>query len=74
MFKILQNIDSKTATRQGDIPVRIIKDSKFTFPKILSEMFNLYIDNNTFPNGLKKADVVKKDDPFDKTNYRPIRI
>ena len=37
-------------------------------------MFNLYIDNNTFPNGLKKADVVKKDDPFDKTNYRPIRI
>ena len=40
-------------------------------------MFNSYIDNNTFLNGLKKADikpVYKKDDPFDKTNYRPISI
>ena len=40
-------------------------------------MFNFYIDNNTFPNTLKKADikpVYKKDDPFDKTNYRPISI
>ena len=38
-------------------------------------MFNFYID--TFPNvnGLKKAGikpVYKKDDPFDKTNYRTI--
>ena len=40
-------------------------------------MFNFYIDNNTFLNGLKQADikpVYKKDDPFDKTNYRPISI
>ena len=37
-------------------------------------MFNFYIDNNTFPTVLKKADikaVYKKFDPFDKTNYRP---
>ena len=77
MLKILQNIDSKKAAQQGDIPVRIIKENKFTFSKILSEMFNFYIGNNTFPNGLKKADikpVYKKDDPFDKTNYRPISI
>ena len=40
-------------------------------------MFNFYIDKKTFPDGLKKADikpVYKKDDPFDKTNYRPISI
>ena len=40
-------------------------------------MFNFYIYKNTFLNGLKKADikpVYKKDDPFDKTNYRPISI
>ena len=40
-------------------------------------MFNFYIDNNTYPNGLKKADikpVYKKDDPSDKTNYRSISI
>ena len=75
MLKILQNIDSEKATQQGDIPVRIIKENKFTFSKILSEMFNFYIDNNTFSNGLKKTDikpVYKKDDPFDKTNLDPL--
>ena len=43
---------------QGDIPVRIIKENKFTFSKILSEMFNFYNDsNNTFPHGLKKTEL-----------------
>ena len=77
MLTILQNIDPKKATHQGDIPVRIIDENKFTFSKISSEMFNFYMDNNTFPNRLKKADIEpvnKKDDPFDKTNYRPISI
>ena len=40
-------------------------------------MFNFYIDNNAFPNGLKKADidpVYKKVNPFDKTYYRHISI
>ena len=77
MLKIIENIDSKKATQHGDIPVRIIKENKFIFSKVLSEIFNFYIDNNTFPNGLKMADinpVYKKDDPFDKTNYRPISI
>ena len=43
----------------------------------MSEIFNFYIDNKTFLNELKKADikpVYKKDDPFHKTNYRPINI
>ena len=77
MLKIIENIYSKKATQRGDIPVRIIKENKFIFSKVLSEIFNFYIDNNTFPNGLKKADiypVYKKDDPFDKTNSRLISI
>ena len=77
MLKLIENIDSKKATQQVDIPVRITKENKFTFSKVLFEIFNFYIDNNTFPNGLKKADikpVYKKEDPFDKTNYRPISI
>ena len=41
MLKILQNIDTKKAIQQGDIPVRIIKENKFTFLKVLSEMFNV---------------------------------
>ena len=77
MLQIIQNIDSKKATQQGDIPVRIIKENKFTFSKISSERFNFYIDSNTFPNRLKKTDIkpaYKKDDLFHKTNYRPISI
>ena len=57
MFKILQNVDSKKATQQCDMPVRIMQETKFTFSKNVSEMFNFYIDNNTFPNGLKEADI-----------------
>ena len=75
MLKIVQNIDCKNSTQQGEIPVRIIKESKFT--KISSEVFNFYIHNNNFPNGLKKADiklVYKKDDLFHKTNCRAISI
>ena len=47
--------------------VRIIKEKIFTFLKVLSEIFNFYIKKNTFPDGLKKADikpVYKKDDLF----------
>ena len=50
---------------------------KFIFSEVLFELFNFYIDNKTFLNGLKKADIKpanKKDDPFDKTNYRPVSI
>ena len=41
MLKILQNIDSKKATQQGDIPVGIIKENKFTFFKFNFYMFYL---------------------------------
>ena len=41
MLKIIENTDSKKATQQGDIPVRIIKEILLNnFSKILSEMFN----------------------------------
>ena len=49
MLKILQDVDSKKGIQQGDTPVRIIKENKFTFSKILLEVFNFYIGNNSFP-------------------------
>ena len=52
MLKIIQNNDPKKASQQINAPVRIMKENKFTFSNILSEMLNFYIDNNTFPNGL----------------------
>ena len=41
MLKILQNIDSKKATQQGDIPVGIKKEDKFTFFKFTFYLFYL---------------------------------
>ena len=38
----LLGLPNKT-TQQSDIPVRIIKENKFTFSKILSEILNIYI-------------------------------
>ena len=38
-------------------------------------MFNLYIDDGVFPSGLMESVITpidEKDNPFDKTNYRPI--
>ena len=66
MLKILQNIDSKKATQQGDIPVRIIKENKFTFSKILSEMLDL--------RRLILSQFIRKIILFDHTNYRSISI
>ncbi len=40
-------------------------------------MINKSVDTNTFPCALKYAEVVpvyKKDDPLDKSNYRPVRV
>ena len=48
MLKIIENIDPKKATQLGEITVRIIQEDKFTFSKVLSKIFNFYIDNNTF--------------------------
>ena len=50
MLKIIENIDPKKATQPGEIPVRIIQENKFTFSKVLSKIFNFYIDSNTFLN------------------------
>ena len=50
MLKIIENIDPKKATQVGEITVRIIQENKFTFSKVLSKIFNFYIDNNTFLN------------------------
>ena len=49
MLTILQDVDSKKGIQQGDTPVRITKENKFTLSKILLEVFNFYIGNNNFP-------------------------
>ena len=64
MLKILQNIDSKKATQQGDIPVGIIKENKFTFFK-----FNFYLFYLKLKGALKSETIFGNWSPLKMKSY-----
>ena len=71
------NLSSKKATRKGDIPAKILKDSLSVYTKKLTTVINNCLKDGLFPNELKLADVslvFKKDDDLNKENYRPVSI
>ena len=60
----------------GEITVNVLKKSKFSFNE-LTICVNYALINGKFPITLKNANVTsvhKKDDPTDKTNFRPISV
>ena len=62
-------------TKSGDIPVKIIKIAKEEIAEPIRNCINSSISTGTFPDELKKTDIIpvlKKEDQNDKTNYRPI--
>ena len=65
--KIINSMDSSKKT-SGAIPVKIVKLANKKICKDLANYINECIKQNKFPN------VFKKEDPLDKTNYRPISI
>ena len=59
-------LNNKKATREGDIPVNLLKGSIDTYLPGLTEIINSSFEQNEFPNELKLADVIpifKKKDP-----------
>ena len=71
------NLSSKKATRKGDIPAKILKDSLSVYTKELTNIVNNCLKDGLFPNKLQQADVspvFKKDDDLNKENYRPVSI
>ena len=60
----------------GEIPIQILKESEFTF-ETLTNCINKSIETGYFPDSLKAANItpiLKKDDPLDKSNDRPVSI
>ena len=60
----------------GEIPVNILKKFNFSFDE-LTKCVNYALTNGKFPITLKNANVTpvhKKDDPTDKTNFRPVSV
>ena len=75
--KIINNINIKKATGADGIPAKIIICSKSIIAPQITSILNMSIDQNVFPDKLKKAQVTplyKKNDPLLKTNYRPVSV
>ena len=63
------NLSSKKATKNGDIPAKILKESVDIYIKEIAFIINDCIENGIFPDDLKLADVspiFKKEDSFKK--------
>ena len=73
----IENLNSRKASQQNDIPVKILKGNSDICSYILHHNFNNSVFSNEFPKYLKKADITpvfKKDEKFLKTNCRPVSI
>ena len=67
--KEILNLNNKKATREGDIPVNLLKESIETYLPVLTEIINSSFEQNKFPNKLKLADIIptlKKKDLLNK--------
>ena len=74
---ILKIINSLDPTKSGAISTKIVKLANKQICQDLLNSINEFIKQSKFPNELKIADITPmfiKEDPLDKTNYRPISM
>ena len=55
--KEIENLDTKKAAPQDDVPVKILKLNNDIFSQYLCQIFNESIEAANFPNELKYADI-----------------
>ena len=75
VIKVVKNLKDSKAVR-GDIPTKILKEYEFTFD-IITACINKANETGNFPDRLKMANVTavfKKENPLEKSNYRPASI
>ena len=75
--KEILNLSPKKATRQGDIPAKILKNSINIYLSELTVLINNCLKKGIFPDGLKIADITpifKKEDSVNKENCRTVNI
>ena len=73
--KVAENLSSDKVSA-GEIPIKILKESRFCFPE-QTNCINESLTNNKFLDTLKLSDITlvfKKLDPSDKANYKPVSI
>ena len=57
LSNIINSLDISKATQEGDIPTKIIKDSKDLLSHFISVSFNNAVNKFGFPDKLKHADI-----------------
>ena len=75
--KEVRNLNPKKATTHKNIPPKILKSNSDVCVEPLTQIFNDCIENSTFPDELKCADVTSlpKNGPTNtRTNFRPISV
>ena len=75
-YRAILSVNQNKAT-SGTIPTKVIHSPAKEICITLIDCINSTILNGKFPSELKMADVIpifKKDNPFEKANYRPISL
>ena len=75
--KFIMNLGGSKATPVRDIPTDMLKQTMDIHLPIMTQIINMSIDNNCYPDDLKLAEVspvFKKKDDLGKENYRPVSI
>ena len=75
-YRAILSVNQNKST-SGTIPAKVLHSLAKEICIPLTDCFNSAILNGKFPSELKMADVIpifKKDDPFEKANYRPISL
>ena len=75
--KHIDKLHVKKATGVDKISSKIIKLGKPALQSPLTDLINLTIQTSTFPENLKRAQLAplhKKNDPMEKSNFRPVSV
>ena len=75
--KLLSKINVKKSTGYDNISPRLLKMSSSKIAEPLTDLINMSIKTNIFPDALKQAEVsplFKKHDNMNKENFRPVSI
>ena len=75
--KILLSLDSKKATVENDIQLKVLVATKYLTTEYITEIYHHIIENQIFSVSHKKADVIPSHKQFEKTdkaNYRPVSL
>ena len=71
------DLDGSKATRIEDIPTDMLKQTIDIHLPIMTQIINMSIDNDCYPDNLKIAEVsalFKKKDDLDKESYRSVSV